>query len=155
MNESLLDRSDTVVPTDEDAQLAEKSSRLLSVIDAKSRKSLSLRIKTDGNEEAIPIPASLFRMLMDILTNMAKGNAVTFVPLHAELTTKQAADLLNVSRPHVIQLIETNKLPHRKVGTHRRILFSDLMAYKRQMYENRLKTLEELTKLDQELNMGY
>ena len=86
---------------------------------------------------------------------MSKGNAVTFIPIHAELTTQQAADFLNVSRPFVVKMIEEKKLPCRKVGTHRRVLFQDLVEFKRKTNEDRAKTLEELAKQAQDLNMGY
>src|SRR5436309_2736715 len=99
MHETLLDRPDTVIPNEEDTRVAEESSRQLAAIKSKPAKSLSLRVKVGGKEESVPLPASLFQFLMSLLTNMAKGNAVTLVPSHAELTTQQAADLLNVSRP--------------------------------------------------------
>jgi len=86
---------------------------------------------------------------------MAQGNAVTIIPVHAELTTQQAAEILNVSRPFVIKLIEERTLPCKMVGTHRRVLFSDLMNYKRKMDADRLKVLEELAAQAQELGMGY
>jgi excisionase family DNA binding protein len=155
MNHPLLDRSDTIIPDEQDRRLAEESSRQLAAIQPESRTSLSIRIQSHDTDTLIPIPATLFRMLMDLLTNMANGNAVTLVPSHAELTTQQAADLLNVSRPYLIRLLESNELPHRMVGTHRRVLFSDLMDYKRRIDAARLKTLEELAKLDQELDLGY
>lgn len=155
MSETVLDRPDTFIPTKDDVHAAEESSRRLARIKPKKKQSLSLHVESDGKEESVPIPASLLRLLMDVLTNMAKGNAITLVPSHAELTTQQAADILNVSRPFVIQLIESKQLPHRMVGTHRRVLFTDLMDFKRRIDANRLKTLEELAKQAQELNMGY
>lgn len=155
MNDTLLDRPDTLVPNPEETRIAEESSRHLAAIKATKRKTVGIRIETEDRSETVPIPESVLRLLMSILTNMAKGNAVTLVPSHAELTTQQAADILNVSRPFVIQLIETKQLPHRMVGTHRRVLFADLMDYKRRTDADRLKTLEELAKQAQELTMGY
>ncbi len=155
MSDSFLERPDTVVPNEEDVRMAEESSRRLAGLKARLRKSLSLHVASDQAEEVIPIPSSVFRLLSEILTNMAMGNAVTIVPSHAELTTQQAADILNVSRPHVIHLIEANQLPHRMVGTHRRVLFCDLMAYKQRNDQSRVTALEELAKQAQELGMGY
>jgi excisionase family DNA binding protein len=86
---------------------------------------------------------------------MAKGNAVTLIPVHAELTTQQAAKILNVSRPFLIEQLEKSVIPYRKVGTHRRVMFKDLMEYKQTMDHNRLNALEELSAIDQELGLGY
>jgi excisionase family DNA binding protein len=154
MTTTLSESPETVTPTEADARLARESSRRLARYLSK-RKPLRVRIQPDDDEEPIAIPVSALRLLAHILTEMAQGNAVTLIPIHAELSTQQAADLLNVSRPFLVRLLEEGKIPCRKIGTHRRALFQDLMAYKRQQDEDRLKALEELAAQAQELKMGY
>ena len=84
---------------------------------------------------------------------MAKGNAVTLIPVHAELTTQEAADMLNISRPSLIQLLDEGKIDYRKVGTHRRVRFEALMKFKRQADADRKAVLAELAAYDQELGI--
>ena len=86
---------------------------------------------------------------------MAKGNAVTVIPVHAELTTQQAADILNVSRPFLVRLVAEGKIPCRRVGSHRRIRVQDLLKYKRHLEQERLKAIEELAAQAQELGRGH
>lgn len=163
MTNGITDFQEMVAPTAIDTELAKDSSRQLSKLlgrqndIGKQFSNFQLRVQTVNGpeEEVVVIPVSALRLLTDILTQMARGNAVTLIPIHAELTTQQAADLLNVSRPFLIGLIDTNKIPCRKVGTHRRLRFEDLMAYKQDVDRQRLQALEELAYEAQELNMGY
>ena len=142
--------NDPVTPTPNDAALARESSRQLAPF---SRKDLKVRI-ADTNEQIV-LPAAAVQLLIDLLSVMADGNAVTLIPIHSELTTQQAADLLGVSRPFLIKQLESNVIPFRKVGTHRRILFSDLMEYKKSMVRQREKALGELTAQGQDMDLGY
>jgi len=106
-----------------------------------------------ASEPTLRIPASAARLLVQILDEMSRGNAVKIVPVHAELTTQEAADLLNVSRPTLIQLLEDGSIPYRKVGTHRRVRMEQLMAYKRQLEADRRAALAELVAYDQEIGL--
>lgn len=103
--------------------------------------------------ETIPLPASAFRVLKDVIHQLARGNAVSIVPVHMELTTQEAANLLNMSRQYLVQLLERDEIPFHKTGTHRRILFGDLMAYKRQRDSARRAGLRRLTQLSEELGL--
>ena len=144
-----------VAPTEREAVLAEESSRALSPY-VQGAEAQAIRVIEDGTASStITIPAVAFRLLVDILSHMAKGNAVTIIPVHAELTTQEAADLLNVSRPFLVKLLDSGKIPYRKVGTRRRVLYKDVLNYKRRIDEKRLQTLEELASQAQELGMGY
>jgi excisionase family DNA binding protein len=136
--------------------LAQESSRRLTQILGARGENVRIRVQPEkGPEETVAIPVAAVRLLADILTEMAKGNSVTLIPVQVELTTQQAADLLNVSRPYLIDLLEKGAIPYRKVGKHRRVPIHDLMAFKRKDDEARLKVLDELAALDQELGLGY
>ncbi|CDH44342.1 excisionase family DNA-binding protein [Candidatus Contendibacter odensensis] len=151
----MLKITEPITPTANEALLARESSRLLA-LHASEHRNLNIQIVEKGHPpESLVLPASAVRLLVDILTEMAEGNAITLIPIYAELTTQQAADLLNVSRPYLISLLDEGSIPHRKIGTHRRVLFSDLMAYKNQVDKARMKTLDELAEQAQKLNMGY
>jgi excisionase family DNA binding protein len=144
------------LPSEKETELAKESSRTLASLlgQMKSREALSVQLlKNRTPSPVIEVPAAAFRLLVDILEQMAQGNAVTIVPVHAELTTHQAADLLNVSRPYLVRLLEEGKIPYRKVGTHRRILFRDLMEYKRRDDAERDKAFREMVALNQALGL--
>lgn len=156
MDTLLNDLPETVAPSARDTQLARESSKELAKIAGEGKDKVQIRVQVGGKKgTAVAIPLAAFRLLTEILTEMAKGNAVTLIPVHAELTTQQAADLLNVSRPYLIELLEKGTIPYRKIGTHRRLLLQDAMAYKQRIDRERLKALEELSALDQELGFGY
>lgn len=141
-----------VLPSEEESKLARESSRLLAAFVGKGG---AARLKVVIGNEEITVPVAALRLLVDILAQMAEGNAVTIMPIHAELTTQQAADFLNVSRPHLVGLLEQEEIPYRKVGTHRRVLFKDLLAYRGKSVASRRAALAELSKQAQELKLGY
>ena len=144
----------THLPTTEEAETAKISSRALSKYTNNER--LSLKITSNGNNaEELIIPGFAINLLLDVLTEMAKGNAVTIMPIHAELSTQETAELLNVSRPHLVNLLEQGEIPFRKVGAHRRVLAEDAIEYRRLTDNKRRKTLNELSAQAQKLNMGY
>lgn len=114
-----------------------------------------LTFRVDESEVPVVLPEPAVRLLVDLLSAMADGHPVTLVPVHAELTTQQAADLLGVSRPFLVKEIKEGRLPHRKVGTHHRILFHDLMAYKQASDRSREQALDDLAAQGQDLDLGY
>ena len=145
-----LTTNEPVSPSVEDVRLAKASSRRLAPF-----LNRNLKVRIAETQEQVELPAVAVRLLVDLLSAMAEGNAVTLIPIHAELTTQQAADLLNVSRPFLIRQLEEGVIPYRKVGTHRRVLFSDLMEYKHKIDSERDEALDELAAQAQELEMGY
>lgn len=104
--------------------------------------------------QIIELPQSVFLLLERIIEVLDRGDAITVVPVGKELTTQQAANILNVSRQYVVRLLDDGRIPYRRTGTHRRIRMEDLLAYKRQRDRDRLASLDDLTRLSQEFG-GY
>ena len=144
-----------VEPTPAEVELARLSSEALTRrLLNESTQAVSMRLE-GGPSEAIQIPASALRLLNNALAEMAQGNAVAVMPIETELSTQQAADLLNVSRPFLVEQLENGLIPYHKIGSHRRVMYADVMAYKRDIDTKRLAVLEELVALGQEWEMGY
>lgn len=155
MHTAINNTIEPVALSKKDIALAKESSRQLTSF-LGAREKLALQVLKDGHpSEPVLVPKAAVRLLVQILTEMAKGNAVTLVPIHAEFSTQEAADLLNVSRPFLVKLLDEGKIPSRKVGTHRRVLFSDLSEYKKVSDQQRQKAVETLAAEAQELEMGY
>lgn len=146
--------AEPIQPTEEVSALAaDASRRLFRVIGANARESCVVRFES-APDEPVVLPAAAVRLLGALLAELAKGNAVTLMPHHAELTTQEAADLLNVSRPFLVSLLESGQLPFHKVGTHRRVRFADLIVFKRRRDAESEAALRELATLSQDLDLG-
>ncbi len=159
-------RPDPCPPTEGESRFALESGRLLgpsladllaSGEDGHASATVRIVVHLPGRpaSDPIEIPASALRLLGTILAEMARGNALTLTPIDAELTTRQAADLLHVSRPFLGKLLDGGEIPHREVGGHRRVKLADLMAYKKRIDDARSRSLDELALQAQELGLGY
>lgn len=139
-------------PTEEDSALARMSGTMLARYVQADR---PLVVHITEQEQAIALPPGAVGLLIEILQAMAAGRGVTLVPENAELTTVQAAQLLNVSRPFLIKLLENGTIPYHKVGTHRRVRMEDVMNYKEAIDREREAVLDQLVEEAQNLDMGY
>jgi excisionase family DNA binding protein len=148
--------NDLTLPEESEVRAAVTGQRELAAYLATKFETQRIQIVDEKNvAHQIELPTSALRLLVDILAELAEGNAVRVVPVYAELTTQEGADLLNVSRPHLIKLLESQALPYHKTGKHRRIRYDDLMQFKAGRDEASERAMEELAKQAQELNLGY
>jgi len=98
------------------------------------------------DRESIPIPESIYNILLQVIGYMRQGKGVSVVPVMQELTTQQAANLLGVSRPFLIEILNRSEIPFHKTGTHRRIYLKDIMEYQKRRDLNRKRILGEIAK---------
>jgi excisionase family DNA binding protein len=110
---------------------------------------------TPDGTTTIVVPSVAFAFFVDVLTELANGNAVTVAPVSAELTTQQAADLLNVSRPFLLKLLDERTIPYRRVGNRRKLLLTDVLTYRSKNEALRREIADELTREAQALGLDY
>jgi excisionase family DNA binding protein len=141
-----------VRPGDADAEIALRAARRIGDYLTAHPGAGPVRIQGElAGDDALVVPRQAAVMLAQILGFLAKGQGVTVTPSNAMLTTQQAADFLNVSRPYLIRLLEAGQIPFERVGTHRRVAFGELMDYKGRDDQERRRAADELTQLGQEL----
>jgi excisionase family DNA binding protein len=152
MTNSILDN--VSLPAQKEIEAALRGQRELATFLSTKLETQVISIQ-DANDEThqIELPTSALTLLIKVLGELAVGNAVQVVPVHAELTTQEAANILNVSRPHMVKLLEEGKLPYHKTGRHRRVLFADLMRYKAQRESESNNAMQELADLSQGLGL--
>jgi excisionase family DNA binding protein len=139
-----------ILPSEAEARMAAELARKIAALG----EGATLKVQVEGKKsEAEPLPPIAARLVLDLLEELARGNAVTVNGIEAEITTQQAADLLNISRPSLIQLLDEGKLLYRRIGTHRRIPLEAVLAYKAQAYAKRKAALDDMSALHQELGL--
>lgn len=137
-------------PTEIEVRQASEAARVLAT--ALTSKGLPVSVRKDGDDTQIDLSQALGQLVLDVLTHVARGEMVTFVPYGAALTTKEAADLLNVSRPFLVKLLEEDRIPHHKVGAHRRVKASDLLTFRAARDNQRSDAMRDLQRLGQEFD---
>lgn len=143
----------STMPSPETAKSAETALRLLAPLKRRATRSVRLRVANAADE--VVLPREAFELLLRVLAAMADGNAVTVVPVTTELTTQQAAGVLQVSRPYLVQLLDGGQIPFRMVGTHRRVLARDVLKYREETRAASESAMEELAAVAQKHGLGY
>ena len=142
------------LPEDERIEVARTAlAHVKAYLARQPQESALVRLVVEDGVEELVVPRGAVELLARILAHMAAGEGVTIVPAHAELTTQQAADMLNVSRPYLIGLLDAGEIVYRKVGTHRRVQASSLLDYQRRDDQRRREAADELAALTQEMGL--
>ena len=139
-------------PHEQQAQVAALSKALIGMTDPEQPGPRCMLVGPNG--DATPLPESVFLVLERVVEVLARGDAITVVPVGRELTTQQAANLLNVSRQYLVRLLDEGRIPFRKTGKHRRLRIEDVLSFKATCDKNRRAGLRELSRITQELG-GY
>lgn len=151
-----MSRNQNVVhlPSPEEIEDAKSSSRTLSKYASADRVQMSLR-GSNGEADELVLSGQVLQILLNVLSEMGKGNAISLMPINQELSTQEAANILNISRPYLVKLLEQEQIPFHKVGAHRRVFAQDIFNHKEQIEIKRKETLDSLAALSQESGMGY
>ena len=149
---AMTHRSPPQIPTDDESAQARDAARQLARLMPDGEQPLRLVAEGDGRE-SISIPSGAARLFLDALIQLGQGRAVMIAPGKAELTTEEVADYLNVSRPYVVKLIESGRLPTRVAGMHRHVSIADLIKFDEEDRKARRAALDELARMDQELKL--
>ncbi|MGH8777804.1 helix-turn-helix domain-containing protein [Paraburkholderia sp.] len=153
-----VDRIREVTPppmTEREQEMARVAQRCIMEALDHSR-AASITLTTDkGESPSVEVPPAALKLIGQLLGAMSEGRSILLTPANREFTTVEAAHFLNVSRPFVIKEIEEGRLPHRMVGTHRRIAFNDLVAYANRMREKQTAALERMADNARELGLDY
>jgi len=153
MNKQLLQARTSITLNKQEAILAAKTScGLMDIVGEHPEYRFQILLENSSSQEFV-MPAEAMQLLIQMLTEMGQGNAVALTPIEEEITTQQAANILNVSRPYLVQLLEYGEIPFRKVGSHRRIKLKDVTTYKQHIDALRYGVLNELTAYDQEIGL--
>jgi len=142
------------LPTPEEMEDAKASSRTLAKYADADRVHMTLR-GSNGEADELVLPGHVIQMLLTVLSEMSQGNAISLIPRYQELSTQEAASILNVSRPFLVGLLDQGEIPHHKVGSHRRVRLEDVLTYKERVDEQRLDVLDQLTGVSQDEGIGY
>ena len=142
------------LPTSDEIDVAKQSSRTLSKYASVDRVQMSIS-GSNGESDQFVLPGHVMQILLDVLSEMSNGNAISLIPHNQEVSTQEAANILNVSRPFLVKLLEGGDIPFHKVGSHRRVKLQDILSYKHRVDEQRNAALDELAELSQSEGMGY
>lgn len=148
---ALLDRTEPFVADETEATIAKAAVKQLEAV-ARSGQDVRIVVQ-DGAKIVVPLPASAVALMFRILESMAERAPISIIPLEAELTTQQAADFLNVSRPFLVGLLEKNEIAYRKVGAHRRVRYADLLDFEKRSRISREDALDEIAREAERLGL--
>jgi excisionase family DNA binding protein len=148
---ALLDQRKPFIASEAEAAIARTAAARLENV-AKANQDITIRVQ-EKPEIVVPLPARVVGLILDLLESVAERIPVSVIPHDAELTTQQAADYLNVSRPYLTKLMDEGKIKHRCVGRHRRVRLGDLERYARQSLEDRQAAIKKIAAEAQRLKL--